>query len=163
MIRRIILAVFLMGFSLTPGFVTAAPVSKITPPCSQLSATFAFTLFQFTGPTTAIGQGTVSSNGQVIGSFSANYFNIDQKGQGIIQLNGQHAITLADGTILTFDDIHLQSDQENPAVLQANSRLHIVGGTGAYAGATGVLHTHGAFNVVTLEGAIDFAGKVCVP
>jgi hypothetical protein len=161
--RRIFLALLLMGFTLTPGFVAAAPTSKIVPPCTQLSATFAFTLFQFTSQTTAIGVGTVSSNGQIIGSFSANYFNIEQKGNGIIQLNGQHAITLDGGTLLTFDDIHLQPDHDNPAVLQANSRLHIVDGTGAYAGATGVLHTHGAFNVVTLEGAIDFKGKVCVP
>lgn len=149
-IRRIFLAMFLLGFTLTPGFTGAAPTSKIVPPCTQLSATFAFTLFEFTGPTTAIGIGTVSSNGQVIGSFSANYFNIDQKGQGIIQLNGQHAITLADGTILTFDDIHLQAEPDNPLVMRANSRLHIVGGVGAYAGATGVFHTHGAFNIVTL-------------
>jgi hypothetical protein len=76
--RRIFLVLVLLGFTLTPGVVRALPNNPVVPPCTQLSATFAFTLFQFTGPTTAIGQGTVSSDGQVIGRFSANDFNIDR-------------------------------------------------------------------------------------
>jgi hypothetical protein len=81
----------------------------------------------------------------------------------VIQLNGQNAITLAGGTLLTFDEILLKAEHDNPAVVRANSRLYIVGGTGAYAGATRLLRTHEAFNVVTLEGTIDFKGKICTP
>ena len=161
--RGHLLILLLISLILAPTLVSAVPSNPITPPCSPLSGTFAFTLFQFTGPTTAIGQGTVSRGGQNIGSFSASYFNIEQQGQGVIQLNGQHAITLGNDTLLTYDEIRLQSDNQNPAVMQASSRLYIVGGTGAYAGATGLLHTGGAFNVGTLEGGIDFKGKVCVP
>jgi hypothetical protein len=163
MTRRTLLAVALITLTLAPNLVRAVPNNPITPPCTLLSGAFAFTLFQFTGPTTAIGQGTVSRGGQAIGSFSASYFTIEQQGQGVIQLNGQHAITLGDGTLLTYDEIRLQSDNQSPAVMQANARLYVIGGTGAYAEATGLLHSHGAFNVGTLEGGIDFTGKVCVP
>jgi hypothetical protein len=37
----------------------------------------------------------------------------------------------------------------------------VVGGTGEFAGASGLLHTHGYANLFTLEGGIDFGGQVC--
>ena len=101
---------------------------------------------------------------EVVAHFSAQYFNIEQKGNGVTQLNGQHTQTFLDGsTLVTHDEILLQSDNQDPAWVQANSRLYIVSGTGAYAGASGLLHTHGALNAATLEGGIDFEGQVCVP
>lgn len=157
------MALLLICLALLPTSVRGVPNNPIDPPCTPFSGAFAFTLFQFTGPTIAEGKGTVLREGEQIGSFSANYFNIEQRGQGIIQLNGKHTITLAGGTLVTHDEIHLQATAENPAVMRANSRLYIVRGTGIYDGATGLLHTHGAFNVNTLEGSIDFSGKVCVP
>ena len=50
------------------------------------------------------------------------------------------------------------SDNKNPGVFQANARIYVVEGTGAYNQATGLLHSHGELNVVTLEGGIDFKG-----
>jgi len=44
-----------------------------------------------------------------------------------------------------------------------NSRLDVIGGTDAYDGATGLLHTHGQVNLVTLAGSIQYKGQVCVP
>jgi hypothetical protein len=160
--RMVGLRALLIGLALAPGFASRAD-QPIEPPCTPIEGTFVFSVFQFTGPTTAIGTGIVKMGGQAVGTFSADYFNIEQQGNGVTRLNGEHAITLPGGTLFTYDEILLQSDNKNPAVVRANSRLYIVGGAGAYAGATGLLHTHGAFNVSTLEGGIDFKGKVCVP
>jgi hypothetical protein len=162
--RRMLMIVLGIGLTLALGPGKATANSPLTPPCTPLSGTFIFTLFQFTSATTAIGAGVVQSEGHPVGTFSANYFDVVQQGQGVIQLHGQHAISLSEGTLLTYDEIHLQSDNKNPAVFQANARLYVVGGgTGAYSEATGLLHSHGELNVVTLEGGIDFKGQVCVP
>ena len=156
--------VCLIGLAAALDLATAAPNQPVNPPCTPFSGTFVFTLFQFTSATTAIGQGEVWAEGEVVAHFSAQYFNIEQKGNGVTQLNGEHTQTFLDGsTLVTHDEIHLQSDNQDPAWVQANSRLYVVEGTGVFAGATGLLHTHGALNVFTLEGGIDFKGQVCVP
>jgi hypothetical protein len=41
--------------------------------------------------------------------------------------------------------------------------VEVTGGTGAFANASGLLHTHGEVNLATLAGSIDFKGEVCVP
>ena len=66
---------------------------------------------------------------------------------------------------MTSDEILLEPVNTHPGWLRANSRLHLVDGTGAYAGATGLVHTHGEVNVFTVppQGSIDFDGQVCVP
>lgn len=160
---RIVLSILLLCVALLPGVANAAPSQPINPPCTEMNGTFAFTQFYFTSATTAVGVGKVFSNGQEIGTFNANYTNIDQKGQGVTQLNGAHTLTLANGTLTTSDEIHLQAAPNGSTVLRANSRLYIVAGTGEYVEATGLLHTHGAFDFVTLEGRIAFDGQLCVP
>ncbi len=151
-----------LGVASQPG--GASPSHPINPPGTPLNGTFVFTLFQFDSATTAHGEVEVWAGGEVVAYGTAQYFNIEQKGAGVIQMNGQHVLTFLDGsTLKTYDEILLQSDNQNPAFMQANSRLYIVGGTGAYEGATGLPHTHGGFDVLTLEGGIDFKGQVCVP
>ncbi|MFN8487277.1 MAG: hypothetical protein U0350_06765 [Caldilineaceae bacterium] len=160
---RIVLSLLLICLMLAPSAVSAATSQPINPPCTPFSGAFAFTKFEFTGATTASGKGKVFSNGQEIGTFSADYSSIDQKGKGVTQLDGAHTLTLAEGTLTTSDEIHLQADPKGSTVLRANSRLYIVDGKGKYAGATGLLHTHGAFDFVSLEGSIAFDGQLCVP
>ncbi|MCB0104595.1 MAG: hypothetical protein KDE53_01770 [Caldilineaceae bacterium] len=159
--------VLLITLIVLPGPVSVAPNQPINPPCTELSGAFAFTKFAFTSETTAVGEGTVTwtkGDESGVGTFSADYFNIVQRGQGIIQLNGAHSIALAENDLIqTNDEIHLQADAKIPTVMHANSRLYIVGGSGDSAGATGLLHTHGAFDTVTLEGSIAFKGQVCTP
>ena len=96
------------------------------------------------------------------GGFSAEYFDIEQRGNGAIHMRAHHTITRSTGTIRTSDEILLQPDQD-PAVGRPNSRLHVIGGTGAYDGATGLLHTHGQLNLVTLAGSLQYKGQVCLP
>jgi hypothetical protein len=164
-------ALVLSGLAVAPRLVNAAPNQPVNPPCEPLAGTFVFTLFQFTSATTAIGQGIVYDENEPVGTFDAQYFNIEIEGNtghgnGVIQMNGQHTITFANGsTLTTHDEILLEPVKTNPGWLRANSRLYLVGGTGAYAGATGLLHTHGEANVFTIppQGSIDFDGQVCVP
>jgi hypothetical protein len=128
--------------------------------CEHVSGAFVFTRFQFTSPTTAVGDGIVQ--GDLSGTFHADYFNIQQRGKGVIQMQAHHTITRSTGTIRTSDEILLLPDQD-PAVARANSRLDLIAGTDAYQGVTGLLHTHGQLNLVTLAGALQYKGQVCVP
>ena len=136
----------------------------VNPPCVPLSGTVVFTLFQFDSATTAHAAGDFRVHGSVVGHFVAQYFNLEPQGQGVIQMNGQHTVTFLDGsTLVTYDEILLQSDNENPGWAQVNSRLYVIAGTGAYAGATGLVHTQGEVNLFTLEGEIEVKGQVCLP
>jgi hypothetical protein len=160
----------LLAFQAAPllGDGVAQPVN---PPCEPIARTFVFTVFQFTSATTAVGQGIIYDAGQPVGTFDAKYSNIHTKGNptqgnGVIQMNGQHTMTFTDGsTLLTHDEILLEPENQNPGWMRANSRLYLVDGSGVYAGATGLLHTHGEVNVFTVppQGSIDFSGQVCVP
>lgn len=140
--------------------VASAPRLARQPACKHVSGAFVFTRFQFTSQTTAVGDGTVQ--GDLAGAFHAEYFDIEQRGNGVIQMRAHHTITTSTGTIGTSDEILLLPD-EDPAVARPNSRLHLIGGTGAYADATGLLHTHGRVNLATLAGSIEYKGRVCVP
>jgi len=129
--------------------------------CRTVAGSFRFTMFQFTSATTAYAEGVV--DGDLVGSFVANYFNISQSGEGVLQLNGSHAIATGGGTLTTFDRIHLQPDRE-AGWFRPNSQLRIIEGSAPYAEATGgLLHTHGRVNPSTLEGSIDWKGRVCAP
>lgn len=148
---------------------TASRDRRLTPPslasnpggsCSHVSGSFTFTSFQFTSATSAVGAGTVS--GDITGTFAAEYFDLHQNGDGSSVMDAHHTITTGAGSITTADVIILRPDR-NPVVARPNSRVDVTGGTGAYEGATGQLHTHGEFNLVTLDGGIDFKGEVCLP
>jgi hypothetical protein len=165
------LGALLSAFAVAPRLINAASNPPVNPLRERLAGTLVFTGFTFTGPTTAIGRGIVYDRDVPVGTFDAKYFNIEkqgdpEQGNGVFQMNGQHTITFVDGsTLLTQDEILLEPLEANPGWMRSNSRLYLVGGTGAYAGATGLLHTHGEANVFTMppQGSIDFDGQVCVP
>jgi hypothetical protein len=127
--------------------------------CEHVSGEFVFTSLVFTSETTAVGVGT--QTGDFPGTFHADYSNIRQGPGGPIKMDATHAITTSEeDTLVTSDEI-LLLPQDEPGVVRANSRLYIVGGTGTFAGATGLLHTSGTVNMDTLEGAIGFKGRIC--
>ena len=140
------------------GLVGAANPAVANGDCEHVTGEFVFSSFVFTSPTTAVGEGTAT--GDFPGTFHADYFNIQQGPGGPIKMDSTHAITTPEGTLVTSDEI-LLIPQVEPGVARANSRLHIVGETGEFAGATGLLHTSGTLNLGTLEGAIGFKGKIC--
>ena len=169
--RFVVLALLVLMLLPNPAAATNAEPCK--PPCMAVTGEFAFTRFEFTSETTAVGEGTVTwtqCETSVSGTFVADYFNIAPRGNGVTQLNGQHTITLPDGVVQTFDEILLQevrnsplATETDPTVMRANSRLYIKDGAGAYEGASGMLQTYGAFNVTSLEGGIGFRGRMCIP
>jgi hypothetical protein len=126
--------------------------------CEHVTGEFVFSSLVFTSPTTAVGEGTAT--GDFAGTFHADYSNIRQPPGGPIKMDATHAITTPEGLLVTSDEI-LLIPQDEPGVVQANSRLHIVGETGQFEGATGRLHTSGTVNLDTLEGAIGFKGRIC--
>ena len=137
----------------------------INSPCFEFSGTFIFTAFQFLNAelTEASAETEVWIDGELVGYAEAHYF-IERKGQGVNQAKFEHILTFLDGSTLhTQDDGLLVLERNNPGWGRANSRLHIVEGTGVFAGATGLLHTHGELNLFTLDGAIDFKGQLCLP
>lgn len=142
-----------------PDLAASAQQVAAPPACEQVSGAFVFTTFQFTSQTTAVGAGTLL--GDLSGGFSAEYFDIQQRGSGVVHMLAHHTITRSTGTIRTSDEILLLPDQD-PTVGRPNSRLEVIGGTGAYDGATGLLHTHGQLNLATLAGSLQYRGQVCV-
>ena len=63
----------------------------------------------------------------------------------------------------TFDRIHLRPDTE-VGRFRPHSQLRIVEGSAPSAETTtGLLHTHGRVNSGTLEGSIDWKGRICAP
>jgi hypothetical protein len=137
--------------------VGAANPAAANGDCEHVTGKFAFTALTITPPT-AVGDGNVT--GDFPGTFHADYFNIQQGPGGLLKADATHAITTDGGTLVTSDEIIL-IPQGEAGVHRANSRLHIVGRTGRFAGATGLLHTSGTVNLGTLEGAIGFKGKIC--
>jgi len=148
-------AVFLVALAATLVLATAGPGKPKYPPCVPLSGTFYFTSLVFgaddNGPM-AHGEGIVKDGDVEIATFVADY-HLDQRGNGVTQTTASHTITFLDGSgsIVTSDEIRLQDGR-------ASSRLYIIGGTGDYEGATGLVHTHG-----TIQDGIDFKGQICLP
>jgi hypothetical protein len=125
--------------------------------CTTVAGEFAFTKFQFTSDTTAVGAGVV--RGDLAGTFHAQYWDITPGADGVITTQGSHVLTTPLGTLVTLDDIRLLPDTNG--FVRPDSRLYVVGGTKAYKHATGLLRTSGRVNLTTLEGAIAFEGTVC--
>ena len=143
------------------GFAVSAEPLRAQPNCTFVEGSFRFALFQFTSATTAYAEGFV--DGDLSGTFVANYFNINQSGNGTLLLNGSHTITTGGGTLTTFDRINLLPDRD-PGWFRPNSQLRIVEASAPYAEATtGLLHTHGRVNPGTLEGSIEWKGRICAP
>jgi hypothetical protein len=95
--------VFTVSLALTilvaAGLVGFAQPAKADSKCEQVSGEFAFTSFAFTSATTAVGEGTVT--GDLAGTFHADYFDIQQRGGGVIHMHGEHTIRTAAGTLVT--------------------------------------------------------------
>ena len=128
--------------------------------CTRVAGEFAFTMFQFTSATTAVGVGVTT--GDLAGTFHAQYWDIQQHANGVIDTRGSHVLTTPRGTVVTLDEIHLLPDtQPNSGFVRPDSRLHLLGGTGTYTRTTGLLQTSGRVNLTTLEGSIAYEGKIC--
>jgi hypothetical protein len=111
---------------------------------------------RITGPNTAAGTVT----GDISGDVSIMITQLQQLPGGQVTFQGQCTMLTANGTLTTNDDAQL-SPIDAP-LYRVNNHLHVSGGTGQYAGATGNLHTHGTVNFVP-GGLVDlrYSGEVC--
>ena len=109
-----------------------------------------------TGANTAAGTIT----GDFAGDVSIVITSLTPSGGGAMHFEGICTIVTPEGTITT-NDAAVLSPIDAP-LFRVNNRLTVVGGTGAYAGATGELHTHGTANFVP-GGVVDlrYEGRVC--
>jgi hypothetical protein len=80
------------------GFAVSAEPLRAQPNCTRVEGSFRFALFQFTSATTTYREGFV--DGDLPGTFVANYFNISRSGNGTLLLNGSHTITTGGGTLV---------------------------------------------------------------
>jgi hypothetical protein len=127
--------------------------------CARVSGEFAFSAFGFTGATTAAGVGVV--RGDLVGTFDAEYWDVQQDANGVISTRAMHILTTANGRLVTSDRIRLLPDA-TPGFVRPDSRLRIIAGTRQYEGAGGLLRTGGKVNLTTLEGAITYEGTLCL-
>src|SRR5436190_3496963 len=103
----------LIGLTFTLSLSSAGPGKPKNPPCTELRGTFVFTLFQFDSATTAHAETEIWIDGELVGHASAQYFNIQQMVQGVLQMNGHHVQSYLDGSTLeTHDEIRLQLEND---------------------------------------------------
>lgn len=82
---------------------------------------------------------------------------VDTPTTGVVLATGDNTITVKDGTILTKDAIVLRTTG-NGEFAEVDT---IIGGTGAYAGASGALTATGTYGQAGGEGR--YSGEVCLP
>ena len=126
-------------------------------------------MFGFTNPpgipVTGAADGDVT--GDLEGTFSALYDDFVFHNNGAFALHGVHTLVVgdpADGNSLITDDAILLLLDPDPNKVRASSRLYIVGGTGLYEGATGLLHIgHGGVDFSQEENlSIGYKGQICL-
>jgi hypothetical protein len=139
-----IVASFLPGWMPGPG-----PVADPTPP----------------GPTDP----NTDIVGHVFGSVNGDAFAkidaIRPSDDGTLHVALRHTYVARDaagaelGRVYTSDEGVL--DPFAPPAYRFNNRLAVIGGAGAFAGATGMIQGHGSVNLGTGAIALDYTGRVC--
>lgn len=135
---------------------TAAVASRAAADCENVSTTADVA---FTSPTT--GTGTIS--GDLNGAISVVVGEggpAGADGHGALHYSLAHTITTADGSIFTQDEGAFGAIGA-PTLYKANVRYTIVGGTGRYAGASGMLRSHGFVDFGAGRITLRIAGRVC--
>jgi hypothetical protein len=160
-LTRLTVALTLIVAATAAGSVAAsAKPSGHKGKCARIAGEFTFASFQFTSATAAVGTGVV--RGDVNGTFHAQYWDIHTGADGVIDTLGSHVLTTPHGSLVTLDAIRLIPDSDpSSGFVRPDSRLRVVGGTGSYEGATGLLRTSGRVNLSTLEGSIGYEGNLC--
>jgi hypothetical protein len=120
--------------------------------CTNISGTIAASFVSATEI-----EGTIA--GSVEGLAFATIDQITPGGNGALHVLLRHRYVVQGGEVRTSDVGVLTPI--DPPLYRFNNRLTVVGGTGVYASATGMIHGHGTLNLET--GAIDlrYHGRVC--
>jgi hypothetical protein len=112
----------------------------------------------FTSSTTVAGTVT----GGLAGTVSAVIVDIAQGGEGALHVTLTHAFTTGGGDQLFTQDVAVLSPIR-PPLYRMDTVYTIVGGTGAFTGASGKLHNHGEVDLSAGTVSLRYHGRVCVP
>lgn len=127
--------------------------------CSNINAAVTATLAP--GGTAT---GTIS--GDINGPVSAAIHAIDASGGGHgalhVLMEHHYTNTTPFGRIDTSDHAVLAPMDKVDGIYRMNNQLTVVGGEGAYAGASGSIQTHGTVDFATGLIALSLKGRVCV-
>jgi hypothetical protein len=113
----------------------------------------------FDGVLTATGA-TALITGDLTGTATSTVLEISPSGDGTLHYRLVHVFVTADGELDTQDEAVLTPI--GPGLYRVNDRLEVVGGTGIYTNATGLLHTHGIANVNEGTLILRYDGRVCL-
>jgi len=105
-------------------------------------------------------QGTLfDGEGNAIGDAYAWIDELKPRGNGAISVSMRHRYVI-DGSALDTEDRGVLSPMD-PPVYWFNNRLEVVGGTGIFSDASGMIRSHGTVNMGS--GAIELAyhGRIC--
>jgi hypothetical protein len=148
-------ASLMLGLLATLGLLTCAPSAHAQGKSGKVSGSFEGNLI-FGVPLRS--EGTIT--GDLAGTFTAVYFNFETRPDGTITAVGLHTFVTADGYIFTKDEIILHPT-DDPAVVTSTSHLHIIGGTGQYDQATGLIKiVSGIGSFATGVLSLGFEGEV---
>jgi hypothetical protein len=98
--------------------------------------------------------------GDLAGTATSTVLDISPSGDGTLHYRLAHVFVTADGELYTQDEAVLTPI--GPGLYRVNDRLEVVGGTGIYTNATGLLHTHGIANVNEGTLILRYDGRVCL-
>jgi hypothetical protein len=98
--------------------------------------------------------------GDLVGTATSTVLEISPSGNGTLHYRLVHVFVTADGELSTQDEAVLTPI--GPGLYRVNDRLEIVGGTGIYLNATGMLHTHGIANLNEGTLILSYNGRLCV-
>jgi hypothetical protein len=111
----------------------------------------------FTSATTVAGTVT----GGLAGTVTAGIDGLHQAGDGALHVELHHTFVTANGQLNTVDEAVLSP--VNPPDYRMDTRYTIMGGTGQFAGAAGILHNHGDANMGTGHLSLTYNGRICTP
>ncbi|TVP54009.1 MAG: hypothetical protein EA351_14090 [Gemmatimonadales bacterium] len=105
-------------------------------------------------------EGTLfDGDGVAVGDAFAWIDGLEPRGDGAIETRMRHRYVI-DGSSLDTEDRGVLSPAE-PPVYRFNNRLEVVGGTGAFSEAGGMIRSHGTVDLVGGSIQLAYHGRVC--
>jgi hypothetical protein len=126
--------------------------------CSSVSGTMATNLAVIDASTTL---GT--ANGDLKGAVAAAIANVTTNSDGTVSFTVQHSFVTDAGDTIFFDPATAITKPLSETLFAILSYpVHIKGGTGKWAGATGDLHNIGEVDLKSGKTVFRYSGKVCL-
>jgi hypothetical protein len=139
------------------GAEAEALLSRSSETCDNLSGTI--TAAFVAGEDWDIEGTLFDEQGAPLGDAFAWIDDAEPRGDGSLHLDMRHRYVI-DGSDLVTEDRGVLSPID-PPLLRFNNRLEVVGGSGAFSAATGVIRAHGTVDMGSAEIRLAYHGRVC--